>query len=142
MCARLSLSCTTVRTALWLTSEALILRRKTSLLRALQRREKKIRSLVRSPSAKLVRQIAVLDDDNSTRPLSPSTHHRAQILTPILFSCAGNTVPLSTDGIEINPWSLAMPWGNDAPMMELSAWDFAGTFHCNTTTQNGCCRGC
>jgi hypothetical protein len=42
--------------------------------------------------------------------------------------CAlANAAPLSTDGIEINQWNLAMPWGNDAPVMDLSAWDFAGT---------------
>jgi hypothetical protein len=36
--------------------------------------------------------------------------------------------PLSTDGIDINTWSLSMNsvWGPDAAAVDLSAWDFAG----------------
>jgi hypothetical protein len=44
---------------------------------------------------------------------------------------ATHTAPLSTDGIDINGWSLPMDseWGDNAPAVELSAWDFAGNYY-------------
>jgi hypothetical protein len=100
---------------------------KTSLLRALQRRERRIKSV-------MARQGDV--PDASTPPLDATgdevvainvsditrtrTHARTRTRT--------GTPPLSTDGIEINSWSLSMysVWGADSAAVDLSAWDFAG----------------
>lgn len=51
------------------------------------------------------------------------------LISSLLFSYTVLLPPLSTDGIDINVLDLNMPWGNEAPSVRLSAWDFAGNYH-------------
>jgi hypothetical protein len=107
--------------AFWCFNDSLPFR-KTSLLQALKRREKRT-------SGKILRLgRPAVDDTRKPNPRQPPSSPDQLIYVLFVPVVRPAVVPLSTDGIDINKWMMTIPsWGPNSPRVELSAWDFAGT---------------